>query len=91
LTLRSLTLPARHLESVTRQMAGLNHPKFREDPDAMLVMSLEEYDDITGKAEKAAIIRLVARALRASVRLTEVAGSESVARVGPPRRGVFVP
>ena len=31
-----------------------NLVKFREDPDAMLVMSLEEYDEATGKAEKAA-------------------------------------
>jgi N12 class adenine-specific DNA methylase len=30
--------------------------KFKEDPDAMLVMSLEDYDEVTGKAEKAAIM-----------------------------------
>ena len=34
-----------------------NLAKFREDPDAMLVMSLEEYDETTGKAEKAAIMK----------------------------------
>jgi N12 class adenine-specific DNA methylase len=34
-----------------------NLAKFREDPDAMLVMSLEEYDEATGKAEKAAIMK----------------------------------
>ena len=34
-----------------------NLVKFREDPDAMLVMSLEEYDESTGKAEKAAIMK----------------------------------
>ena len=34
-----------------------NVVKFREDPDAMLVMSLEEYDEATGKAEKAAIMK----------------------------------
>ena len=34
-----------------------NLVKFREDPDAMLVMSLEEYDEATGKAEKAAIMK----------------------------------
>jgi N12 class adenine-specific DNA methylase len=34
-----------------------NVVKFREDPDAMLVMSLEEYDEMTGKAEKAAILQ----------------------------------
>ncbi len=33
-----------------------NLVKFREDPDAMLVMSLEEYDESTGKAAKAAIM-----------------------------------
>ena len=31
-----------------------NMVKFREDPDAMLVMSLEDYDEVTGKAVKAA-------------------------------------
>src|ERR1019366_8257991 len=30
--------------------------QFREDPDAMLVMSLEDYDEVTGKAAKAAIM-----------------------------------
>src|SRR5258708_38348273 len=34
-----------------------NLVKFKEDPDAMLVMSLEEYDEATGKAEKAAIMK----------------------------------
>ena len=34
-----------------------NLVKFREDPDAMLVMSLEEYDEATGKAEKAPIMK----------------------------------
>ncbi len=34
-----------------------NLAKFREDPDAMLVMSLEEYDEATGLAEKAAIMK----------------------------------
>ncbi len=33
-----------------------NMVKFREDPDAMLVMSLEDYDESTGKAGKAAIM-----------------------------------
>ena len=33
-----------------------NLVKFKEDPDAMLVMSLEEYDEVTGKATKAAIM-----------------------------------
>lgn len=34
-----------------------NLVKFRNDPDAMLVMSLEEYDEVTSKATKAAIMR----------------------------------
>ena len=41
--------------SVIRRMPNL--VKFREDPDAMLVMSLEEYDEVTGKAAKAAIMK----------------------------------
>ena len=39
---------------VIRRMPNL--VKFREDPDAMLVMSLEEYDEVTGQAAKAAIM-----------------------------------
>ena len=41
--------------TVIRRMPNL--VKFREDPDAMLVMSLEDYDEVTGKAEKAAIMK----------------------------------
>jgi N12 class adenine-specific DNA methylase len=33
-----------------------NLVKFKEDPDAMLVMSLEDYDETTGRATKAAIM-----------------------------------
>jgi N12 class adenine-specific DNA methylase len=40
---------------VIRRMPNL--VKFREDPDAMLVMSLEEYNEETGRATKAAIMR----------------------------------
>jgi N12 class adenine-specific DNA methylase len=40
--------------AVIRRMPNL--VKFREDPDAMLVMSLEDYDEVTGKAAKAAIM-----------------------------------
>ncbi|MHC5537652.1 helicase-related protein [Singulisphaera rosea] len=43
------------LGGTIRRMPNL--VKFREDPDAMLVMSLEEYDEATGKAEKSAIMR----------------------------------
>src|SRR5262245_19033426 len=39
---------------VIRRMPNL--VKFREDPDAMLVMSLENYDEASGKASKAAIM-----------------------------------
>src|SRR5206468_11319848 len=34
-----------------------NLVKFREDPDAMLVMSLEDYDEVTAKATKADIMQ----------------------------------
>ena len=40
---------------VIRRMPNI--VKFKEDPDAMLVMSLEEYDEVTGKAAKAAIMK----------------------------------
>jgi N12 class adenine-specific DNA methylase len=40
--------------TVIRRMPNL--VKFREDPDAMLVMSLEDYDETTGRARKAAIL-----------------------------------
>ncbi len=40
--------------SIIRRMPNL--VKFKEDPDAMLVMSLEDYDEMTGKAAKAAIM-----------------------------------
>ena len=40
---------------VIRRMPNI--VKFKEDPDAMLVMSLEEYDEVTGKAAKAAIMQ----------------------------------
>jgi N12 class adenine-specific DNA methylase len=40
--------------NVIRRMPNL--VKFKEDPDAMLVMSLEEYDEVTGRATKAAIM-----------------------------------
>ncbi|MBA4062562.1 MAG: hypothetical protein C0501_02425 [Isosphaera sp.] len=34
-----------------------NLVKFKEDPDAMLVMALEDYDEVTGKAAKAAVMQ----------------------------------
>jgi hypothetical protein len=41
--------------TIIRRMPNL--VKFREDPDAMLVMSLGDYDEVTGKATKAAIMQ----------------------------------
>src|SRR6266850_2498215 len=41
--------------TVIRRMPNL--ALFKQDPDAMLVMSLEEYDEVTGKATKAAIMK----------------------------------
>ncbi len=40
--------------SMIRRMPNL--VKFKEDPDAMLVMSLEDYDEVSNKATKAAIM-----------------------------------
>ena len=40
--------------SIIRRMPNI--VKFKEDPDAMLVMSLEDYDEVTSKATKAAIM-----------------------------------
>jgi N12 class adenine-specific DNA methylase len=40
--------------TIIRRMPNL--VKFKEDPDAMLVMSLEDYDEVTGRATKAAIM-----------------------------------
>ncbi|MGL6075452.1 MAG: hypothetical protein ACRC8S_14955 [Fimbriiglobus sp.] len=40
--------------AVIRRMPNL--VKFREDPDAMLVMALEEYDETTGQVDKAPIL-----------------------------------
>ena len=41
--------------TVIRRMP--NVVKFREDPDAMLVLSFEDYDEITGRASKTAILK----------------------------------
>jgi hypothetical protein len=48
------TISAREDGTVTRRMPNL--VKFRDDPDAMLVMSLEEYDEEADKAKKADIM-----------------------------------
>ena len=52
-----------------------NLVKFREDPDAMLVMSLEDYDEVTGKAAKAAIMT------------KDVVGKTPARHARPQRRG----
>jgi N12 class adenine-specific DNA methylase len=41
--------------NVIRRMPNI--VKFKEDPDAMLVLSLEEYDEVTGRATKSAVMR----------------------------------
>ena len=40
--------------SITRRMPNI--VKFKEDPDAMIVLALEDYDEITAKAVKAPIL-----------------------------------
>jgi N12 class adenine-specific DNA methylase/predicted RNA methylase len=69
--------------TVIRRMPNL--VKFREDPDAMLVMSLEEYDEVTGKAEKAAIMHkdVVGR----SPEVTSVTSAEEGLLVSLDRKG----
>ena len=69
--------------SVIRRMPNI--VKFREDPDAMLVMSLEDYDEVTGKAKKAAIMLkdVVGRAPD----VTSVATAEEGLLVSLDRRG----
>ena len=70
--------------NVSRRMPYL--VKFREDPDAMLVMSLEDYDELTGKAAKAAI--LLQDVVGRTPPLTHVASAQE----GPswPRRNELV-
>ena len=69
--------------SVIRRMPNL--VKFREDPDAMLVMSLEDYDEVTGKATKTAIMSkdVVGRAAP----VTNVASAEEGLLVSLNQRG----
>ena len=56
--------------SIIRRMPNL--VKFKEDPDAMLVMSLEDYDEATGKAAKAAIMQRTWSAKRRPSRMSAV-------------------
>ena len=69
--------------TLIRRMPNL--AKFREDPDAMLVMSLEEYDEVTGIAAKAAIMQkdVVGR----TPEITSVASAEEGLLVSLNHRG----
>ena len=62
-----------------------NIVKFREDPDAMLVLSLEEYDEIAGKASKAAILHR--DVVGKSPPITQVASAEEGLLVSLDQRG----
>ena len=62
-----------------------NVVKFREDPDAMLVMSLEEYDEATGRAKKAAI--MMKDVVGRTPDITTVASVEEGLLVSLDRRG----
>lgn len=62
-----------------------NLVKFRQDPDAMLVMSLEEYDETTGKAAKAPILLQDVVGKRRDV--TTVSSAEEGLLVSLDRRG----
>ncbi len=69
--------------TVTRRMPNL--AKFREDPDAMLVMALEEYDEVTGRATKAPI--LLRDVVGKSPPITTVASAEEALLVSLDRTG----
>lgn len=69
--------------SVIRRMP--NVVKFRQDPDAMLVMALEEYDDVTQKAVKAPI--LLRDVVGKSPPVTSVHSAEEGLLVSLDRRG----
>ena len=62
-----------------------NLVKFREDPDAMLVMSLGQYDEATGKAAKAAI--MVKDVVGRNAPVTSVQTAEEGLLVSLDRRG----
>src|SRR5713101_7272860 len=59
---------------------------FRDDPDAMLVMALEHYDERTGTAEKAAIIHRDVVGRRAPI--TTVQSAEAGLLISLDQRGV---
>lgn len=70
--------------TVIRRMP--NVIKFREDPDAMLVLALEDYDEVTGKAVKAPI--LLRDVVGKSPPITTVASAEEGLLVSLDRRGM---
>jgi N12 class adenine-specific DNA methylase/predicted RNA methylase len=69
--------------TVIRRMPNI--VKFREDPDAMLVMALEEYDEVTGKAVKAPI--LLKDVVGKSPPVTSVSSAEEGLLVSLDRKG----
>jgi N12 class adenine-specific DNA methylase len=69
--------------TVIRRMPNI--VKFREDPDAMLVMALEEYDEVTGKAVKAPI--MLRDVVGKSPPITSVASAEEGLLVSLDRKG----
>ena len=69
--------------TVIRRMPNL--VKFREDPDAMLVMALEDYDEVTGKAVKAPI--MLRDVVGKSPPITSVASAEEGLLVSLDRTG----
>jgi len=70
--------------NVIRRMPNL--VKFREDPDAMLVCSLEEYDEVTGKAAKSTIMQR--DVVGKTPPITKVASAEEGLLVSLNQRGV---
>jgi N12 class adenine-specific DNA methylase len=52
--INKITLASASDGGIIRRMPNL--VKFRKDPDAMLVMSLEEHDEVTREARKAPIM-----------------------------------
>jgi N12 class adenine-specific DNA methylase len=70
---------------VIRRMSNI--VKFREDPDAMLVMALEDYDDVTGKAARAPI--LLRDVVGQAPAITAVGSAEEGLLVSLDRTGVI--
>jgi N12 class adenine-specific DNA methylase/SAM-dependent methyltransferase len=68
---------------VIRRMPNI--VKFREDPDAMLVMALEDYDEVTGRAVKAPI--LLKDVVGKAPPVTSVASAEEGLLVSLDRKG----